>query len=153
MTERQLPTRRALYPRITSISTRWGDNDAYGHVNNVVYHAFFDTAVNQHLIESGALDIARSAVIGLVVENQCRYFTSIGFPDRIDVGMRVTHLGHSSVRYEIALFRNDADLASAVGKFVHVYVDRATDRPVSIPAAMRAVLEPLMQAESVGQGR
>jgi len=151
MTERQLPTRRALYPRITSISTRWGDNDSYGHVNNVVYYSFFDTSVNQHLIERGVLDIGTSPVIGLVLENQCRYFTSLGFPDRIDVGMRVTHLGNSSVRYEIALFRNDADLASAVGKFVHVYVERTTNQPVPIPPAVRSVLEPLMQVEAVAR--
>ena len=132
MTDRQVATRRALYPRFSSVSTRWGDNDAYGHVNNVVYYSFFDTAVNQHLIECGVLDVALSPAIGLVVENRCRYFTPIGFPDRIDVGMRVLHLGNSSVRYEIALFRNDADLASAVGHFVHVYVDRANNRPVSI---------------------
>ena len=153
MSERPLPTRRALYPRLTSISTRWSDNDAYGHVNNVVYYSFFDTAVNQHLIECGVLDIAASPVIGLVAENRCRYFSSIGFPDRIDVGLRVTHLGNRSVRYEIALFRNDTDLASAVGEFVHVYVDRTTNRPVAIPATVRAVLEPLVHVEVTGDGQ
>jgi acyl-CoA thioester hydrolase len=107
--------------------------------------------VNQHLIECGGLDIASSAAIGLVVENRCRYFTSIGFPDRIDVGMGVTHLGNSSVRYEIALFRNDADVASAVGQFVHVYVDRETNRPVPIPPSVRSVLEPLMHVAAVAQ--
>lgn len=147
MMERQVPTDRAQYPRITSISTRWGDNDTYGHVNNVAYHAFFDTAVNQHLIEAGVLDIAHSPVVGFVVENQCRYFTPIGFPDRVDVGLRVTRLGDRSVRYEIALFRNGAGVASAVGRFVHVYVERATSRPAPIPAAVRAVLEPLVRAE------
>ncbi len=149
MTERMAPTRRATYPHFSSISTRWGDNDSYGHVNNVVYYSFFDTAVNQHLIEAGVLDIADSPVIGLVLENQCRYFSSICFPDRIDVGLRVTRLGNSSVRYEIALFRNDADLASAVGRFVHVYVDRASNQPVSIPLAVRCALEPLVRLEEV----
>ena len=149
MSERQHPTHRADYPRFTQIATRWGDNDSYGHVNNVVYHAFFDSAVNQHLIEQRVLDIANSPVIGLVLENQCRYFSAIGFPDLIHVGLRVMHLGSSSVRYEIALFRNDADVASAVGKFVHVYVDRATNQPVSIPPAVRRVLEPLVRHESI----
>ncbi len=149
MPDRHAPPRRDAYRQFTSITTRWSDNDAYGHVNNVVYHAFFDTAVNEHLIARGVLDVATSPVIGLVVENQCRYFASIGFPDRVDVGMRVTHLGNSSVRYEIALFRNDAGVASAVGTFVHVYVDRASGRPVPIPATVRAVLEPLVHAEAV----
>jgi acyl-CoA thioester hydrolase len=124
--------------------TRWGDNDSYGHVNNVVYYSFFDSAVNRHLIKKGVLDIASSAVIGLVVETRCTYFSSIGFPDDVDVGMRVTKLGNSSVQYEIALFRGDADMASAVGHFTHVYVERASNRPVAIPDAVRRVLSDLV---------
>ena len=146
MSEKPTPSRRDAYRRFTQAPTRWGDNDSYGHVNNVVYYAFFDTAVNQHLIECGVLDIASSPIIGLVIETQCRYFSSIGFPDRVGVGMKVVHLGNSSVRYEIALFRNDEPEASAVGSFVHVYVDRANNRPVPIPQPVRAVLALLMSA-------
>ncbi|WP_180863123.1 acyl-CoA thioesterase [Cupriavidus pauculus] len=123
--------------------TRWGDNDSYGHVNNVVYYAFFDSAVNRHLIERGALDIASSEVVGLVIETRCTFFASMGFPDIVNVGLKVVHLGKSSVRYEIALFRNDAEECSALGHFVHVYVDRATNRPVPIPEAVRTVLQAL----------
>ena len=133
------------YPHRLLIPTRWMDNDVYGHINNVVYYAFFDSAVNRHLIENGALDVGTSPVIGLVVESQCRYFSSIGFPDVVTVGLRVAHLGNSSVRYEIAIFRNDADVASALGHFVHVYVDRETGRPTAIPDAARTVLAALMR--------
>ncbi|WP_234745194.1 acyl-CoA thioesterase [Burkholderia sp. WTPI3] len=139
-----MPSRRAQYPHFSAIQTRWSDNDSYGHVNNVVYYAYFDTAVNRHLIERGVLDIATSPVIGLVVDTRCTYFSSIGFPDVVHVGVKVVHLGNSSVRYEVALFRNDADTASAIGEFVHVYVDRATNGPVSIPHDVRQVLRSLM---------
>ncbi|RQR75228.1 thioesterase family protein [Burkholderia sp. Bp9015] len=139
-----MPSSRAQYPHFSAIQTRWSDNDSYGHVNNVVYYAYFDTAVNRHLIERGVLDIATSPVIGLVVDTRCTYFSSIGFPDVVHVGMKVVHLGNSSVRYEVALFRNDADTASAIGEFVHVYVDRATNGPVSIPHDVRQVLRSLM---------
>ncbi|MEJ1977734.1 MAG: thioesterase family protein [Acetobacteraceae bacterium] len=116
------------------------DNDAYLHVNNVVYYSFFDTAVSRLLIERGILDIAASPSIGLVVETQCRYFSAIAFPDIVNVGLRVGHLGTSSVRYELALFRNDEDVAAAQGHFVHVYVDRATNRPTPISDALRQML-------------
>jgi acyl-CoA thioester hydrolase len=124
--------------------TRWGDNDSYGHVNNVVYYAFFDSAVNRHLIEHGVLDPARSPVVGLVIETRCTFFSLMGFPDTVHVGMKVVHLGNSSVRYEIALFKNDDDSASAVGHFVHVYVDRQNNRPTALPADVRAVLQTLV---------
>ncbi|CAO4163288.1 acyl-CoA thioesterase [Methylorubrum populi] len=132
---------RAAFPRLVPLTTRWGDNDVYGHVNNVVYYAFFDTAVNGLLVEAGALDIACSPVIGLVVETGCRYFASLAFPDRITAGVRVAHLGRSSVRYEIAIFREDEPEAAAQGHFVHVYVDRDTRRPVPLPDRLRAVLQ------------
>ena len=132
---------RAGYPRHVPITTRWADNDVYGHVNNVVYYAFFDTAVNGLLVEAGALDIEKSPVIGLVVETGCRYHAPLAFPDRVTAGVRVARIGRSSVRYEIGLFRGDADAASAEGFFVHVYVDRATRRPVALPEPLRAVLE------------
>lgn len=120
------------------------DNDAYRHVNNVVYYSFFDTAVNRYLIEQGALDIERSPVIGLVVETTCRYFSPLAFPDRLEAGVRVSRLGTSSVRYEVAIFREGDELASAQGHFVHVYVGRETKRPVALPDALRAALLPLV---------
>lgn len=135
--------RREAFAVIRAIPTRWMDNDAYGHVNNVVYYSFFDTAVNAHLIEAGVLDIEASPAIGLVVETGCRYLAPIAFPDRVDAGVRVTRIGTSSVTYEIGLFRNDEASASAVGHFTHVYVDRATRRPTPIPAPVRAALEAL----------
>lgn len=116
------------------------DNDVYGHVNNVVYYSYFDTVVNQYLIEQGALDIVKSEVFGLVVKTTCEYFAPITFPDLVNTGLRVTRLGNSSVRYEIGIFRNDEDRASAQGYFIHVYVDRATRRPTPLPAELRAAL-------------
>lgn len=146
MTARPTPPRRDAYAHFTAISTRWSDNDAYRHVNNVVYYGFFDTAVNQHLIEAGALDLEHSPAVGLVVETQCRYHAPVSFPDRVTVGLRLAHLGTSSLRYELAVFRNDEDEAAAEGHFVHVYVDRATNRPVPLPAAVRAAVLPLRRA-------
>jgi len=134
---------RAHYPHLTTIDTRWMDNDAYGHMNNVVYYSFFDTAVNRWLIERGLLDITGSAAIGLVVETQCRYAFPITFPDRVTAGMRVAHLGRSSVRYELGLFRNDDELPAASGHFVHVYVDRMSRTSVAIPDTVRQALESL----------
>lgn len=117
------------------------DNDAYGHVNNVVYYSWFDTVVNQFLIANGALDFEHSPVIGLVIETQCNYFASVAFPDLVTAGLRVTKLGSSSVRYEVAIFRGDEDRASAQGHFVHVYVDRLTRKPSAIPDRMRTLLQ------------
>ncbi|PRZ44991.1 acyl-CoA thioester hydrolase [Paraburkholderia fungorum] len=145
MSERASPTRRDAYRHFTILPTRWGDNDAYGHVNNVVYYAFFDTAVNRHLIDRGVLDIASNVTVGLVIETKCTFFSSIAFPDTVHVGLKVIHLGNSSVRYEIALFRNESNEASAVGQFVHVYVERASNRSVPIPDAVRAVLESIAE--------
>ena len=138
-------TKRSDYRRFQAISTRWMDNDVYGHVNNVIYYSFFDTAVNAHLIEQGVLDPATSPVIGLVVETGCRYAAPITFPDRVDAGVRVTRIGTSSVRYEVGLFRNDEPDAAAFGHFTHVYVNRETRRPVPIPDAVRKALEALQQ--------
>ena len=135
---------RSGYRHFQAIPTRWMDNDAYGHVNNVVYYSYFDTVVNQYLIEAGALVIETSPVIGLVVETGCRYFAPISFPDRVDAGLRVARLGTSSVRYEIGLFRNDEPEAAASGHFVHVYVDRHSRRPTPLPDALRAALTPLV---------
>jgi acyl-CoA thioester hydrolase len=145
MSSRPTPPARAAYAHFTTIGTRWSDNDAYRHVNNVVYYGFFDTAVNQRLIEAGALDLEASPAVGLVVETQCRYYAPISFPDRVHVGLRVATLGRSSIRYELAVFRNDEPLAAAEGHFVHVYVDRVTNRPVPLPAAVRAAVAPLVR--------
>lgn len=146
MPERNPPASRAAYVHFCDIATRWMDNDMYGHVNNVVYYSWFDTAVNQYLIRRGVLDPLNSSVIGLVVETQCRYFSSVAFPDLVRVGVRVGKIGSSSVRYELGIFRNDEDLACAEGHFVHVYVDRASNRPTPLQPEFRAALESLLAA-------
>jgi acyl-CoA thioester hydrolase len=134
---------RGAYRLFRPLGTRWMDNDIYGHVNNVVYYSFFDTAVNGYLIEAGALDIHAGATIGLVIETHCNYFAPLAFPQVVEAGLRVAHLGSSSVRYEIGLFAAGEPLSAACGHFVHVYVDRHSRRPVPLPAALRAALEPL----------
>jgi acyl-CoA thioester hydrolase len=141
---RETPERREAYLHFRKITTRWMDNDVYRHVNNVVYYSFFDTAVNQYLLEQGALDIGTSAIVGLVVETRCSYFASLAFPDIVHAGLRVARIGGSSVRYEIGIFRNEEETACAQGHFVHVYVDRETQRPVRAPDAVRAALAPIM---------
>lgn len=134
---------RSDYRVFRAIGTRWADNDIYGHVNNVVYYGWFDTAVNAHLIESGALDIHAGSVIGLVVETQCHYFEPLAFPQTVWAGLRVAHLGNSSVRYEVGLFAEGAEHTAAHGHFVHVYVDRSSRRPVPLPDALKKTLETL----------
>jgi acyl-CoA thioester hydrolase len=136
-------TPRSAFPHFTALPTRWADNDIYGHVNNVVYYSYFDTAVNAFLIQRGVLDIHRGDVVGFVVDSGCSYFQPLAFPDVVHAGIRVSKLGTSSVRYEIGLYRNDDALPAAFGHFVHVYVDRATNKPVPIPAATRTVLQQL----------
>ena len=128
------------YRHFQMITTRWHDNDLYGHVNNVVYYSFFDSAVNTYLIEAGGLDIHAGDVVGFVVSSSCDYFASIAFPERIEVGLRVGKLGNSSVQYELAIFKQDEEQACAAGRFVHVFVDRASNRPVSIPESLRSAL-------------
>lgn len=140
MSERTPPSSRARFKAFRTLTTRWMDNDAYGHLNNVVHYSLFDTAVNAWLIEQGLLDVAASPQIGLVVETGCRYHAEMAYPDRITAGIAVARLGTSSVRYEIALFREDENVASAEGFFVHVYVDRMSRSPVAIPAALRQAL-------------
>jgi len=135
--------RRGDYRAFRDLTTRWMDNDVYGHMNNIVYYALFDTVVNQHLIEAGLLNIEQGPLIGLVVETGCRFHAPLAFPDRIAGGLRVAQYGTSSVRYEIGLFRSDEDEASAEGHFVHVYVDRETRRPTPLPSPLRAFLEEL----------
>lgn len=135
---------RSAYKAFRDIGTRWSDNDLYGHVNNVVYYSWFDTAVNGLLIERGALDIHAGSVIGLVVETQCNYFAHLAFPEPVVAGIRVARVGASSVRYEVALFpQDDVQACAAKGHFIHVYVDRATRRPVPLPPQLLCVLETL----------
>lgn len=143
---REAVDRRASYRYFLSIPTRWMDNDTYGHVNNVVYLSYFDTAVNEHLIRSGGLDIRDGPAIGLVVETSCRFHKPLSFPDVVDAGLRVAKLGNSSVRYEIALFRQGDDEPAATGHFVHVWVDRADRRPTPLPQQVRAALTALVVA-------
>lgn len=140
---RPAPEPREAYRRYARIETRWSDNDAYGHLNNVVYYSYFDTAVNRYLIEAGVLDVQRGAVIGLVVETHCNYYAPLAFPQPVDAGLRVARVGASSVRYEIGLFGADAPRCAAAGHFIHVYVDRETRRPVALPAALTVALRAL----------
>jgi acyl-CoA thioester hydrolase len=135
---------RADYRHFLAIPTRWMDNDSYGHVNNVTYYSYFDTVVNEHLIRVGGLDIANDPIVGYVVESMCRYRKPLAFPETVDAGLCVIRLGTSSVTYEIGIFAQDDDEASATGRFVHVWVDRGTRRPAPIPARIRATLELLV---------
>ncbi|WP_241004273.1 thioesterase family protein [Conexibacter sp. SYSU D00693] len=137
------PPRREDFPHVEPITTRWKDNDVYGHVNNVEYYSFFDTVINAYLIREGGLDIHRGDVIGLCAESHCRFLAALEFPQAIDAGLRVGHLGRSSVRYELGLFAEGADDAAAAGWFVHVFVGREDRRPAGIPAGVRAALERL----------
>lgn len=143
MSDRPGPDARAAYVHFRAMTTRWGDNDAYRHMTNVTYLSFFDSAVCQYLIESRVLDVETSPVVGLVAETNCRYFKEIAFPSIVNVGMRIGHQGNSSIRYEIGLFRDDDDLACAQGFLVHVYVERKSGRPVSIPDDICKAVAPL----------
>lgn len=138
--ERKRAEERDAYRVFRRIPTRWMDNDVYGHINNVIFYSFFDTAVNQYLIEAGALDAQTSNTIGLVVETGCTYFSSVQFPQAIETGIRVAHIGKSSVRYEVGIFREDQPLSSATGYFVHVYVDRISRKPVNLPADLLSAI-------------
>ncbi len=134
---------RDAYRVFRAIGTRWMDNDVYGHVNNVVYYSWFDTAVNAYLIEQGALDIHQGETIGLVIETQCNYFAPLAFPQTIEAGLRVARLGESSVRYEVGLFAQGAPMSAACGHFIHVYVGRDDRRPRPLAPRLREVLEGL----------
>ncbi len=148
MSERPQPEPRSAYPFFTRLSTRWMDNDVYGHVNNVVYYSFFDTVVNGYLIGRGALDIENGSVIGLVVETHCNFFAPLRYPQAVEAGLRVARIGTSSVRYEIGLFADAAQACAASGHFVHVYVDRASRRPVALPASLLTALAPLQRNQA-----
>ena len=142
---RPAPPVRADYAAFRPITTRWMDNDVYGHVNNVVYYSFFDTVVNGHLVEAGVLDFERGETVGLVVETSCSYFAPIAFPDAVTGGVRGDRIGSSSVRYAVGIFRGDDERASAAGHFLHVYVSRTTRRPQPLPDALCTVLEALQR--------
>ena len=139
-----VPTTRADYAHFLAISTRWSDNDVYGHINNVVYYSYFDTVVNEYLLRAGVLDFSEGETIGLVVETRCNFFAPVVFPEPIEAGLRVERLGNTSVRYEVAIFTQGSDTAAAQGHFVHVYVDRVTRRPVPLPAPLVDALKPLI---------
>ena len=143
MSESLAPPFRSAYATFLAIATRWMDNDAYGHLNNVTYYSYFDTVVNEHLIRAGGHDLRNASAVGIVVETACRFHKALSFPDVIDAGMRVAHIGHSSVAYEIGLFGGGDDDAAATGRFVHVWVDRERRRPVAVPLRIRGALEAL----------
>jgi acyl-CoA thioester hydrolase len=141
MSDRATPLPRDAFRHFTALDTRWHDNDVFGHVNNVVYYAYFDTAVNRHLTDAGLLDPAASPIVGLVAETACTYFAPVAFPDRLEVGLGVTRLGSTSVTYRLGLFRAGEPLTAALCRFTHVYVDRTSGRPVPIPDGHRALFE------------
>jgi len=138
------PTRRADFRVLRAITTRWMDNDHYGHVNNVVYYSYFDTAVNGYLIEASGCDVRQLPAIGIVAETSCRFMSELSFPDTIHAGLAIEKLGNSSVVYRIGIFRNEESAPAAIGRFVHVYVDAASRRPVPVPPQIRAALTALM---------
>ena len=142
--EKPQPEARTAYKVFRTVGTRWMDNDAYGHVNNVVYYSWFDTAVNAYLIEQGVLDIYHGETIGLVIETQCNYFSPLAFPQTVEAGIRVARVGSSSVRYEVGLFAQGEPFTAAKGHFIHVYVDKQTRRPVPLPLNLKIVLETLV---------
>lgn len=141
MSIRDAASTREGYPHFSSITTRWMDNDIYGHINNVLYYSFFDTAIADYLVAEGGFEFATADVIGFAVESNCRYRRPLAFPQRIHMGLRVAHLGRSSVRYELGVFADDEPEAAADGYFVHVFVNRQTNEPSPIPAHIRSALE------------
>ena len=143
MTSRPTVAPRSRYRRFIPLSTRWRDNDAYGHLNNIVYLSLFDTAVNSMLVDAGLLDIADGEVIGLVVESHCNFFAPLAFPQPVEAGLAVSHVGSSSLRYEIGIFAAGAAETAAHGYLVHVYVDRRSRRPVPLPAGLLALAKEL----------
>ena len=142
---RPVAPHRREFRHFQTLTTRWRDNDAYGHVNNVVYYEWFDTVVNAYLIESGALDVATSPVIGFVVETGCTYFAPLAYPEPVDVGLAVERIGRSSVQYALGVFGRNAATAAAAGRFVHVYVDRSTEKSVALPGTLSAALTGLLR--------
>lgn len=140
---------RSDFTKIITITTRWSDNDIYQHVNNVMYFSFFDTAVNQNMLEHGVLNVVDSPVVGLVVDNHCQFFASITFPDTVHVGVATQKIGNSSVKYLLGIFKNDEEQLSALGDYTHVYVSRENHRPVTIPDPIRKILESLQFSSEI----
>ncbi|AYF74991.1 acyl-CoA thioesterase [Nocardia yunnanensis] len=147
-------TEQLNYPVLWPVPTRWADNDHYGHVNNVTYYSYFDTAVNAFLIHASGTDIRDLPAIGIVAETSCKFLDSLSFPDLLKVGIRVARLGNSSISYELAIFRDEGDrlTLAATGTFVHVYVDEVTRKPVPIPSVIRAAAEPLVVTAAAAEG-
>ncbi|PAP74996.1 acyl-CoA thioesterase [Rubrivirga marina] len=141
---RPSPPDRSAYRAFVPITTRWHDNDVYGHVNNVVYYSFFDTAVNRWLIDAGLLDVETAETIGLVVRTECDYFAPVAFPQSVEAGVAVERLGTSSVTYRVGIFADSDDAARAAGRFTHVYVGRQSRRPAPLPDAWRTALDELL---------
>jgi acyl-CoA thioester hydrolase len=141
MTDRPIPLPRSAFRHFIPMDTRWHDNDVFGHVNNVVYYAYFDTAVNRHLMDAGLLDPKTSTTIGLVVETGCTYFESVAYPEQLEIGLAVVKLGRSSVTYRLGLFRQGGGICVALCRYTHVYVDRASNKAVGIPQANRRLFE------------
>ncbi len=141
MTDRPIPLPRSAFRHFIPLDTRWHDNDVFGHVNNVIYYAYFDTAVNRHLMEAGLLDLKTSTVVGIVVETACTYFESVAYPEKLEVGLSVVRLGRSSVTYRLGLFRAGGAQTVALSRYTHVYVDRASNTPVAMPEAQRRLFE------------
>jgi acyl-CoA thioester hydrolase len=141
LSDRPKPLPRSAFNHFIPMPTRWHDNDVFGHVNNVVYYTYFDTAVNRHLTDAGLLNPTTSVTVGLVVETSCTYFESVAFPDHLEVGMAVTKLGNSSVTYRLGVFKTGSETSVALCTYTHVYVDRATNKPATIPDANRALFE------------
>jgi acyl-CoA thioester hydrolase len=147
MSNHSLQTQRSDYNHISEISTRWMDNDVYGHINNVVYYSFFDTVINGFLLENNVLDFTSGDVIGLVVETRCNYFASLAFPGKVQAGLNVERIGNSSVTYNVGIFGNGSETAAAQGHFIHVYVDSTSRRPVAIPDDLREVLTSILKQD------
>ncbi len=145
MSETAIET-RARYPHFLTIPTRWMDNDIYGHVNNVIYYSYFDTVINAYLIDLGGLDIHGGAAFGVCAESSCRYRAAFAFPEPVEAGLRIGHLGRTSVRYEIGPFKEGGERATTQGHFVHVFVDRASRAPAPIPERIRKALERIRNA-------
>lgn len=135
------PTHISEYNYFCQLSTRWNDNDIYGHMNNIIYYALFDTAVNKWLIKNKLIDIKNGQNIGLIVQSGCNYFSSFEYPENINAGIRVTKIGKSSVRYEVGLFKEKEELSSADGFFIHVYVDRKTNKPIALDYNFKNTLD------------
>ncbi|WP_316862091.1 thioesterase family protein [uncultured Cohaesibacter sp.] len=147
---RKAPDHRRDYVEFMELQTRWSDNDVFGHINNMVYYSLFDTAISSWLVNNGILNLHKDRQVSVIAQNGCTYFSEVAFPDKLTAGLRICHIGHSSVRYELGLFRNEEENASAEGHFVHVYLNALTRKPEVIGEPLRVVLSRLLRPEAVG---